>query len=207
MAAAYPEIAAAIAATGLLARGGFHPDADDAVPLLPGGRAARTLVLVGNAGPSLWQHFAPFLAQNPDAPNPLNAWVMQAVDGIARRFGAAAVFTYEGPPFHPFLRWAQRAEAVHPSPIGLLIHPVYGLWHAYRAALLFAEEIELPAVTPEPAPCETCADKPCLAGGPVEPRQREGFDVARRACPVGRAFTYGNAQSAFHQAAFLGRRT
>ena len=37
-----------------------------------------------------------------------------------------------------------RAEAVAPSPLGILIHPDYGLWHAYRGALAFAERLALP---------------------------------------------------------------
>ena len=36
-----------------------------------------------------------------------------------------------------------RAEGLKPSPIGILMHPQFGLWHAYRGALLFDVEIEL----------------------------------------------------------------
>lgn len=206
MAATYAEIAARIAATGLLPRGGFHPEPGDAVPALSDGGATRTLILIGNAGPDLWRHFAPFLARHPALPNPLDTWVTETIGALAQAFGARAVYTHEGPPFHPFIRWAQRAEPVTPSPIRLLIHPVYGLWHAYRAALLFAVEIVLPSFYSLPSPCESCAAKPCLAAGSSDARQLSGFDAARRACPVGKDFVYGDAQSAFHQAAFRGRR-
>lgn len=206
MAAPYSEIAERIAATGLLPRGGFHPGPDDSVPPLPDSRTTRTLILIGNAGPDLWQRFAPFLVRHPDLPHPLNSWVEQTVAGLADACGASAIYTHEGPPFYPFIRWAQLAEPVTPSPIGLLIHPVYGLWHAYRAALLFADEIALPPFAPTPSPCDSCIAKPCLVAGHTDPRQRSGFDAARRACPVGPDFVYGDAQSAFHQAAFLGRR-
>ena len=53
-------------------------------------------------------------------------------------------------------RWAQRAEPLHPSPLGVLIHPVHGLWHAYRGALAFAEPIELPPRADLPSPCASC---------------------------------------------------
>ena len=42
----------------------------------------------------------------------------------------SALFPFGGPPHFPFQQWARRAEPVHPSPIGLLIHPIYGLWHS-----------------------------------------------------------------------------
>lgn len=205
MFASYAGIAERIAATGLLPRGGFHPVPGDDVPLLPDGRPARTLVLVGNAGPALWQRFAPFLAAHPGLSHPLDTWVEQTVGPLADMLGAAAVYTHQGPPFYPFVGWAQRAEPVHVAPITLLIHPVYGLWHAYRAALLFDDEMEVPLLGHAPAPCDHCSEKPCLEARPVDPRNRHGFDAARRACPVGRAFTYDEAQSAFHQAAFLRR--
>ena len=46
-----------------------------------------------------------------------------------------------GPPFLPFLEWAKRSEVTE-SPIGLLIHPVYGLWHAYPGTAV--QKIALP---------------------------------------------------------------
>jgi hypothetical protein len=128
----------------------------------------------------------------------------------------------------PFQRWAQRAEPVFPSPIGMLIHPEHGLWHAYRGALAFAGEIAgLPPRGAAHSPCDSCADKPCLTTCPVGAFGPEGYDVpacaahlrrpagadcmglgcrARRACPVGRQATYLPEQAAFHMAAFLGAR-
>lgn len=205
-AATFAEIAERIAATGLLARGGFHPAPDDAVPPLEDGRAVRTVILIGNAGPAMWRRFRPFLDANPNLAHPLNTWVGQTIGPLAAALGARVVYTHDGPPFHPFVRWAQRAEPVRVAPITLLIHPLYGLWHAYRAALLFAGQIPLPKRDDRPSPCESCGDKPCLKAGPVDPHHRDGFDAARRACPVGRDFTYGDEQSAFHQDAFLRRR-
>lgn len=205
MGASYADIAERIAAIGLLPRGGFHPEAGDAVPMLPDGRPTRALILIGNAGPQMWARFRPFLDAHPHLAHPLNTWVMRAVQPLASQLGAHAVFPHEGPPFHSFVRWAQRAEPVHPAPIGLLIHPRYGLWHAYRAALLFAEDLAVPDNLAQTAPCETCTARPCLHAGPGDPRGPSSFDAARRACPVGREFTYGDEQSAFHQRAF--RRT
>jgi epoxyqueuosine reductase QueG len=107
--------------------------------------------------------------------------------------------------------------------LGILIHPEYGLWHAYRAALLFAESIELPPRADARSPCDTCAGKPCLSACPVHAFTNTGFDdractghitqaagrpcmdggcLARNACPVAPALRYGAPQLQFHMAAF-----
>ncbi len=217
-------VEAALRAAGLTPRGGFHPAADDGVPALADGRAAGTLVLAGNVGGSLWQAFSRG-REAADEPNALDGWSRRVLSVLAGKFGGHAIFPSDGPPYLPFQRWAQRAEPVHPSPIGPLIHPDHGLWHAYRGALAFGERLDLPPRDTRPSPCESCADKPCLTTCPVGALTDEGYDVpacathiateagadcmeqscrARRACPVGRDYTYGPEQSRFHMAAFLG---
>jgi len=125
------------------------------------------------------------------------------------------------------LTWARRAGAGHVSPLGLNIHPTYGLWHAFRAALLFPVAFDLPMQSAGPHPCETCADKPCLTACPVNAFNGSSYDVAacashletaagencmsggclaRRACPVGQAFAYEPAQMQFHMKAFRNSR-
>ena len=202
--------------SGLIVRGGFHPAGDDGVPGNPG-----TLVLIGNAGPAMWRAFA---RQRRDEPDPLDAWTRRTLEAAAAGRGAAALLPFQGPPWLPFQRWAMRAEAVHRSPIGPLIHPEYGLWHAYRGALAFAGRLALPAVEARPSPCDGCRDRPCLATCPVGALSAGGYDVpacvghiaqpagtdcletgcrARRACPVGRAYIYERPQATFHMTHFL----
>ncbi len=216
-------VEAALRAAGLTPRGGFHPAADDGVPALADGRAAGTLVLAGNVGGSLWQAFSRG-REAADEPNALDGWSHRVLSALAGEFGGHAIFPSDGPPYPPFQRWAQGAEPVHPSPIGPLIHPDHGLWHAYRGALAFGERLDLPPRDTRPSPCESCADKPCLSTCPVGALTTAGYDVpacaahlsteagadcmeqscrARRACPVGRDYTYGPEQSRFHMAAFL----
>ena len=136
---------------------------------------------------------------------------------------ARAFFPFDQP-FPPFQRWAARAENLKASPLGILIHPEYGLWHAYRAALLFATRIALPRADSRPRPCDTCAAKPCLTACPVDAFSEGRFEVstcvghiarpagteclergclARRACPVGRDHAYAPDQARFHMEAFL----
>ncbi|WP_193173582.1 hypothetical protein [Nisaea nitritireducens] len=216
------RVAAALLRHGLLLRGGFHPDARELA--LPGGESVGTVLLAGNAGPGMWEAFS---ARMPDGADPLDRWSGEVLGEVAGAFGGAAVLPSDGPPFRPFQQWAMRAEPVSPSPIGILIHPVYGLWHGYRGALLFEAVLELPSLTEAEthSPCDSCSDRPCLTTCPVCAFSGSGYDVpacrshlrsgsgdlclegsclARRACPVGRDYIYEPAQSAFHMAAFRG---
>jgi len=161
----------ALRAQGMALRGAFWPEAGEAdAPLLPDGRRAATVALAGQAGPSLWERFERERRAEPD---PLDAWAARALAAVAARFEAARVLPGQGPPFAPFQRWAQRAEPVHPSPLGILIHPRYGLWHAYRGALLFSDRLAArrPDATPAEdagaSPCDGCAARPCLSACPV----------------------------------------
>ena len=209
-------LARALAPFGLILRGGFRPAADAGAP--PG---VGTLLLIGNAGPALWRAFGKDRAEGPDA---LNRWTERAVRPLASRFGAQALFPFDGPPYWPFQRWALEAEPVRISPLGLLIHPRYGLWHAYRAALAFAAtDLALPPRGAAPDPCDVCAAKPCLTACPVGAFGGRGYDLpacldhirspagtdclsagcrARRACPVGQEYAYERAQARFHMSAF-----
>ena len=212
----YDHIRDALAPCGLIPRGGFHPAAQDQVPGDP-----ASLVMVGNAGPDMWRAFA---ADTDDEPDALDRWTGRVVGEVAAALGAAALFPFGEPPHHPFQRWGARAEALHHSPLGVLIHPDYGLWHAYRAALAFTRPIDLPAVDDRASPCESCADKPCLSTCPVAAFNGETYDIeaciwllqepggeecmgggclARRACPVGPEYAYEPDQAGFHMTAFL----
>ena len=212
---------------GLVLRGGFAAEPQDGIPQLPDGRPARSVLMVGNVGmpdgDPMWRAFAAARARFP-GDHPMNDWTRAAIDPIARSVGALALYPFDGPPYRPFQRWAMRAEPVSPSPLGLFIHPDYGLWHAYRAALVLAEELDLSPRADTASPCDTCADKPCLHACPVGAFTPAGYDVprcatflktdagedcmtnacrARRACPVAPNRAPVTAQARFHMEAFL----
>ena len=220
---AIAAIAEALAAHGLALRGGFHPGSADGVPALPDGRPAATLLLAGTVGSQWWESFAVAPEAADGGPDPLDRWTRRLLADLAARFGAAALFPFGGPPYLPFQRWARRAEPVAPSPLGILIHPDHGLWHAYRGALVFARSLVLPPAADRPSPCDSCADRPCLAACPVGAFTPEGYDVAaciahldggrggaclsagcqaRLACPVGGGQRHAAPAAAFHMAAF-----
>ncbi len=207
----------ALDGTGLILRGCFHPEPADAVPGLADGRPALTVAVIGNAGGALWERFA-VACPTPTGRNPLEDWLAPIVRGIAEGLGGQAVLPKDGPPYPPMQRWAKRAEPAYSSPIGILIHPEYGLWHAYRGAMLFPERHAFTPRRDLPSPCESCAERACLSSCPVGAFSTEGYDVpacvarlndetgadcrdgclARRACPIGRAWRYPIPASQFH---------
>ncbi|WP_437964751.1 hypothetical protein WMF04_34470 [Sorangium sp. So ce260] len=216
----WQDLSARCDRAGIPLRGGFHPGEGDGVPAA-GGLAAGTLVLLGNAGPSMWGAFSRAREGAPDLA--LDDWTSTVVSALAVELVASALFPFTGPPYWPFQRWAQRAEPVFPSPLGILIHPRFGLWHGYRAALVFAERLSLPPREDAPSPCASCADRPCLGACPVSAFSPGSYDVAacvrhldmqpdvacmtggclsRRACPVGQEHIYPDEQRRFHMRAF-----
>lgn len=214
----YDQIAAHIEAASFAVLGSFNPAPDDRVPGVAG-----TLILIGNAGPAMWARFA---AERASPTTTMDTWTADVLGELAGSLGGTILYPFAQPPL-PFLSWAQKARAGFVSPLGLNIHPRYGLWHAFRGALVLTEKLDLPPSGGEAHPCETCADKPCLATCPVEAFDGTGYDVdacaghistpagrsclktgcqARRACPVGTDFHYLPEQANFHMSAFLKAR-
>ena len=186
-----------------------------------------TILLVGMVGTENWPAFSASPEYRDGAADPLDRYSTRVISALAGEFGATALFPFAGPPWLPFQRWAMRAEAVAPSPLGLLIHPRYGLWHSYRGALGFAEALDLPPRRETISPCDGCAERPCLTICPVAAFSGRGYDVescathlrapqgrpcltrgclARRACPAGDAHPQSPEAAGFHMRAFLASR-
>ena len=161
-----------LAAYGLLLRSGFNFDPGEGAP-------ARAVLLVGHAGAAHWPNFQAWLAQQPAGlADPLDTWSRAVIGAAAAQVGAWAVSPSDKP-YRPFQQWAMRAEGLKPSPLGILMHPEYGLWHAYRGALLFDRALPLPEPSAKPHLCDFCADKPCLHACPVRAYSTEGFAYGR----------------------------
>jgi hypothetical protein len=223
------ELEAALAENGLVLRGGFEPQEADRVPAFPDGKAAQTLWLVGITGSEFWPAFAQSAQYRDGRPDPLDRWSACIGAALAARFGGMALYPFGGPPFHPFAGWAQRAEPLGRSPLGLLLHPRFGLWHSYRFALAFREPAaDAIASSRASAPvdiCLRCTGQPCLSACPVDAFTAGAYDVAackahvrgdsggrclqtgclaRAACPVGTAYHYAPEHAAFHMRHFAG---
>ncbi|HKP25279.1 MAG TPA: ferredoxin [Dongiaceae bacterium] len=221
------ELIEALARHGLRVRGGFATDGAMDAELLRVAPWARTLILIGNAGSELWDKSGAEIATLDD-PDPLDRWTRNVIEPIAASVDGLALFPFAGPPYWPFQRWAERAEGVRQSPIGIQIHPEFGLWHAYRAAILLRDAIALPR-REQAHPCDACVDRPCLTHCPVNAFTSAGYAVdrcvdhvvalqnesgscsqvgclARLACPVGTAWRYHPEHARFHMRAFVKAR-
>jgi hypothetical protein len=221
---AWTQIARAIERRDLAAHGAFALADDEREGELAD---VATIALVGLGGRRGWAAFSASPEAEDGAADPLDRWSRCLVDGLAAEFGARSLYPFDGPPHWPFQRWARRAEPMHVSPLGLLIHPIDGLWRGYRGALAFAERLAVPPVRAAASPCKTCLARPCLSACPVGAFTGAEYDVAacaahlgraagracmeggclaRRACPVGAERAQEPREAAFHMQAFLAAR-
>lgn len=195
--------------------GGFEVTPDDQVPH----DTTKFAVLIGNIGSGMFDAFAKDC--DPLTIN-LDCWTEAKLAPIAKDLNAAIYYPFTKPAL-PFQRWARRANAGFASPLGLNIHPDWGLWHGYRALLAFDEKVSVKSPVLGPSPCEACADQPCLSACPVNAFDGTSYDVAscgkhlmktaskpchndgclaRLACPVGAEHRYNKDQMQFHMTAF-----
>lgn len=213
----------ALAVNGLFLRGGFDFCAGDVPHAGPSGTIGKSVLLIGDAGAACWPNFSHWRENQPASlPHPLDTWSREVIGDVADKIGARAVSPNEKP-FLPFQQWAMRAEGLEQSPLGILMHPEYGLWHAYRGALLLDVKLDIPAPDAKNHLCTTCVGKPCLKFCPVDAYSVGGFAyercrshvrgltgeacrtagcLDRNACPHGSAYRYSPEVQAFHMAAF-----
>jgi epoxyqueuosine reductase QueG len=184
-----------------------------------------TITLVGNIGSSYWPVFSESAEYQDGLPDSLDRWSKRVAEQVENGFGVKAIYPFEGPPYFPFQQWAKRAEPLNQSPLGLMIHPLYGLWHSYRFALLIpGDGLAGQQAVNTHSPCASCDTQPCLQTCPVGAFDINGYDVAscatflkqspgaschgegclaRLACPVGESYQYDSDQHCFHLRAFL----
>lgn len=218
------KLRAALAPHGVFLRGVVNFSKGETAPVLKGGQAAGSVVLLGNIGGSIWPAFERWsgaIAAR-DVQDPLDTWSKTVIEPVARAFGATAYFPSD-PPWQPFQQWAMRAEGLETSPLGILIHPEYGLWHGYRGALGFERVLTPTPLDRHKHPCDHCLDKPCLSSCPADAVLSSGFQmtpcrthlrtpegqagcmvagcIARNACPVGSEYRYSAEQLRFHMEA------
>lgn len=180
----------------------------------------RSVALLSPDPHAFWSIFSASPERNDGLDHPIDRWSQRTIEALAKQVRASAIFPFQGPPYHPFSSWAQRAGVAWQSPSGLLVHSVYGMWISFRGAVVLEEDAPLEPATV--SPCETCT-RPCLQSCPVEAISDDGFEyqtcrdhvqsaagaacaasgcVARRACPVGKDFAPPNEQLQLHMKAF-----
>ena len=216
---------AALAVHGLCVLGQVTASRQTKLPDIGPGRPAAAIVLVGHVGSSLWSSFSASPEYRDGKADPLDRWSRRVGGALAARFEARALYPFDGPPFHPFQRWAVLARKLQHSPLGILIDPEFGLWHAWRFALLLPEALvsSMPMAGGD-SPCVTCSGKPCLDACPVGAPRLSGFAhevcirhlqtadgepcrvngcLSRSACPVAAHARYSPAHASFHMQAFI----
>ena len=213
------EIAAAGRRTGLGLVGAFHPAPDDGAPA-----GLATVVLLGPADRTMWAIFRGSAEAHDGLPDPLDRWSRRVIAEIAERLGAVALFPFDGPPWHPFQRWAARGEGAVTSPVGMQVTPGRGLWASYRGALGFCARLPLHPLAHDHGgdPCLGCP-APCLTACPVHAFAGGRYDVpacvahvsaaeggacldgclVRASCPAGAGLDLPAEQRRFHMTAFL----
>lgn len=212
-------VQSAVASLGMTILGGFVPSNDDPLD-------AGQVLIIANAGSRMWKVFSTSPEITDRAPNPLDRWTKRCLTTVSEQLAARIVFPFDGPPHLPFQRWAARAlPGIAPSPIGIAIHPEWGLWWALRAAILLDDPLVMPAKPKAVSPCLSCALQPCLNACPVQAFSIDGYKVdtcsqhvqrstdcrprgcqARLACPIGATFRYEQAHAEFHMKSFLAAR-
>ncbi|MDJ0753964.1 MAG: hypothetical protein QNJ45_10625 [Ardenticatenaceae bacterium] len=182
----------------------------------------RRLLLVAHGGRMLWRAFQAAGGEGQTV-DPIDRYSRRAVSTVMREFwGVAAdqaAFLYPlTDHLVPLQQLGTAAGWSHRSPIGTDIHPDYGLWFAYRAAVLVKNPLPLLIAPMRPSPCDSCDDRPCVTAcpaGAVGEIGRFGLNacvthrlyhrsscagqcLARLACPVAVQHRYTAEQIAYH---------
>lgn len=181
------------------------------------GRRNALGVLIGNTR-ELWPvftrayHSSTALAADP---HPLDAYVSQrlaAAVSLASPASSVVLAHVTQPRAYPIQRLAERVGFAAISPCHLAIHAQHGLWFGLRAVVTFDCDGPEAPTPPAARPCQGCA-APCVAalehalavtpkplGQATIRRHAEAWIDVRRACPIGHASRYGEAQLRYHYA-------
>ena len=206
---------------------------DDAVkPASRAGRIdpqARSIVVIGNGGGAFWGAYRRHLDANfgwSQRENPLDDFTHEVVERElaaplrARCTRSVTVYPFvSGAPTLNFMELGKLAGLGGPSLVGVLVHPTYGPWIAFRAALLLEEMLDSPGEAAGFDPCPGCAVRSCIDACPVGAVSfPQGWNVraclthrvenepdcaerchARVACVLGPEHRYPDDELAYHQ--------
>ncbi|MGH7949949.1 MAG: hypothetical protein ACREQF_12035 [Candidatus Binataceae bacterium] len=192
---------------------------------------AKSIVVIGNGGGAFWRAASRHAETHPGwwtRDNPLDDFTRDAIEGAVVRAADSPVrviypFMGDAPTLN-FVELAKAAGLAGPTILGVVAHPVFGPWIAFRAALLFDVSLDSPGDAREFDPCPTCTARTCIAACPVSAvAYSTGWDLvkcathrveneadcaprchARVACVLGPEHRYPDDEFAYHQMRALG---
>lgn len=181
----------------------------------------KSIALVGNYGRRLWDQL-PDIAQHE---HPIDDYSRTEVERVLTEklgtTGWTILFPGRSRGAVPGLQTLGEAAGWHyPSPLGNGIHPLHGLWFAYRAVVAFdfafpeSRLSEVMSGANAASPCLSCVDQPCIGTCPASALVIDrlpnlhacaGFRsseqspcaercLARESCPVGTQSRYADEQ-------------
>ncbi|MGH7864039.1 MAG: hypothetical protein ACREQB_03555 [Candidatus Binataceae bacterium] len=192
---------------------------------------AKSIVVIGNGGAAFWRAASRHADSHPGwwtREHPLDDFTRDAIESAVVRAVNAPVrviypFMGDAPTLN-FVELAKAAGLAGPTILGVVAHPVFGPWIAFRAALLLEQSVDAPGDARGFDPCPTCTARTCIPACPVGAVAHPGgWDIvkcvahrvedepdcaprchARVACVLGPEHRYPDDEFAYHQMRALG---
>ena len=188
---------------------------------------AQSIVVIGNGGGAFWDGFKAHADAHPawrDRSHPLNDFTRELISNeivpkvIGQGVSCTPAFPFVGEATLNFIGLGKLAGLGGPSILGVLIHPVYGPWIAFRAALLLDVPLDHSGDAADFDPCPRCLPRSCIAACPASAvRFPAGWDIpaclthrieveadcasrchSRVACVIGPEHRYPDDELAYH---------
>lgn len=190
---------------------------------------ARSIVVVGNGGGAFWRVLKEHAARHPgwwDREHPLDDFTREVIERevvpLVRAVGVRCTPVYpfagSGPTLN-FMELGKIAGLGGPSILGVLVHPTFGPWIAFRGAMLIDAELDAPGDALGFDPCPSCTVRSCIPACPVGAVSfPQGWDIpkclehrvevepdcaprchARAGCVLGPEHRYPDDELAYHQ--------
>ena len=183
----------------------------------------RQLILFAHGGGQLWSSLnSPIGNARQDRDNPIDAFSTAAISDYLKTLDPKMRFTFLYPK-HSSVPLQQLGALMgwhHQSPLKIGINSQWGLWFAYRAAVLVDSNFAQSKPLTNSSPCNDCAPgevKPCVKACPAHAMDNGDFDleacmdyrledgsqcanrcIARNACPVRVEHRYSDEQMHYH---------
>jgi len=190
---------------------------------------AKSIVVIANGGVTLWvalqrhaQHNRGWWKREHPLDDFTRAIVEKEIAPVLRQAGARSTIIFpfmNGTATLNFIELGKVAGLAGPSILGVVVHPKFGPWIAFRAAILVDELIDAPGEAGGFDPCPTCTERSCIAACPAAAVAfPSGWDIprclayriesepdctprchARVACVLGPHHLYPEEELAYHQ--------